>query len=529
MSMWGRLYESVLFGLAAARRHYNDPSAVQRQEDFASRATYYQLLWAYYENSMFDVVANIGAQYLDNYRLYRQIRGLDNPTRRLVDFYSSHVYPGLLSEDGKSLPDGVPLAIPFSDDTDQGLKSAIAQFWQWSNWQARKAQYVRYGHALGNVLVEVVDDVERGKITADIPWPGHITELDIDGSGNVQAYTLEYQAQDADKTFYRYRKEVDENGFRWYRDDQLFQVSENIYGFVPAVWYKNGETGSMFGTPAIANSLPLVDELNSLISHIHDQIHIKIEAPVMLWGASIPPALLNQQKRTQEEAKYDQEKQTIMTGPAGGRVDSLAGDLDLSAADISIGRLVASIEKNHPELSLYRELRTMSQVTGPAASRLVADASAPLIEAQAAYDQQSIKLFQMVVAIGGYRANTTWGRESPLTKQQQKFLPFDLDSYASGALDMAIMPRPLMAPTRTELAQESTAFWTGIQTAVNAGVPLPIALKEAGWGEEQISELDEAKKQAQVEAQKAMEQQVMIQAKGAQAALPEGKDDEEED
>ncbi|HEY8743914.1 MAG TPA: hypothetical protein VIU62_12485, partial [Chloroflexota bacterium] len=134
--------------------------------------------------------------------------------------------------------------------------------------------------------------------------------------------------------------------------------------------------------------------------------------------------------------------------PQGGHVESLAGNLPLRDTLAYIQQLIGEIEQDHPELTLYKELRAMSQVTGPAASRLVGDAAGLIAEAAANYDQQLIKLFQMGVAIAGWRLNNgDWGLTD---RQREKFAPFDLDSYIRGDLDFFISPRPLVPQTRRE-------------------------------------------------------------------------------
>ena len=165
--------------------------------------------------------------------------------------------------------------------------------------------------------------------------------------------------------------------------------------------------------------------------------------------------------------------------------------------------LTGEIEHDHPELAFYRELRTMSQVTGPAAARLVGDVSARVAETQAAYDEKNVSLFGMAVAIAGMRANSgAWG---PLNRQQQKFTPFDLGSYTRGDLDMSIMPRPLLTPTKLETSQEKLAMWQGVQAAVTAGAPLALVLADEGWTDEEIKELTtqvDAEQQKQLAVQK---------------------------
>lgn len=490
--------------LSSTQRVFDDPGTVARQYSFTQRSSEYALLWAYYNGSMFEriisafttLLAPGWQRYKSNYNLYRNIRLIYNPTRRLVEFYAAQVYPGVLSEDGDALPDGIPLAIPFSKDTTPALKGAIAQFWTWSNWQAKKAVFVRYGAALGSVLVEVVDDIEHGKVCGEVVWPGLICDLDLDSAGNVKRYVLDYSAVDA-YGMYQYRKEVDIQAIRYFRDGRAYDYGDgavvpNVYGFVPAVWARHTDTGSTHGSPAVSGSLSKIDELNNLVAHLHDQIHKVIGAPLVLWSAGGVSNLFGTTKRgaTEDEAQpsADQESVLMLKGPPGGHVESLAGNLDLAAVDSHVERLQGEIEQDHPELVFYRELRSMSQVTGPAASRLVGDVASRLMEAQAAYDLASMRLFGMAVAIGGMRANAgDWG---PLNRQQQKFLPFNLDSYANGALDMSIAPRPLLIPTRTELAQEKLAFWQGVGAAVQqAGVPVEMVLRDEGWTQKQLDQL----------------------------------------
>jgi hypothetical protein len=517
------MINALTAGYTSARRVFEDPSMAHQEGLYVNQHGAYQLLWAYYNNSMFErvagvlsgnfnmqwqVAANGWAAYKMNYNLYRNIRMIYNPTRRLVDFYAGQIYPGVLSEDGGPLPDGVQLAIPFSKDTSTTLKLAVAQFWQWSNWQARKAIQIRYGAALGNVLIEICDDVDNGTISADVLWPGFVGEVVLDTAGNVKSYVLEYRVSD-DTSAYIYRKEVDVDAIRYYKDREPFDygsgtVVENPYGFVPAVWIKHIDLGGVHGSPAISGSLGKIDELNNLVSHLHDQVHKVIGAPGILWSQGAIGKLFDQAKRVPSDQQLnpseDQESVLLLKGPEGGRFESLAGNLDLAAVDTHIGRLLDEIEQDHPELTFYKELRAMSQVTGPAASRLVGDVTSRFGEAAAIYDQANIKLFQMAVAIAGFRANSgAWGT---LNRQQQKFTPFDLDSYRRGDLDMAIMPRPLLVPTRGEIASENASFWKGVESAAQAGIPAEFVLREAGYTDDKITQI-ETLKNAKIQAEQA--------------------------
>jgi hypothetical protein len=506
-------------GIVAARRVFEDPTSTWRQHTASELSAIYSLLWSYYNNSLFNREAGATAlwtQYKAAYGLYRNIRTIYNPTRRLVDFYVGQIYPGVLSPDGKPMPDGVECAIPLSPDTPAELAAAIAQFWQWSNWQSRKSVQVRYGAALGSVLVEVTDEPETGKVTAANVWPGFVPHLELDATGNVKEYTVSYLAMDPDVAMgsYLYSKVVNADEFRYFKNMEPFDYGDgavvpNPYGFAPAVWIKHTDTGSDRGSPAIAGSLPKIDELNNLVAHAHDQVHKVIGAPLVLWSGGSLSNLYGTAKRgaTSDEVSPtdDSENVLILRGPQGGHVDTLAGNLSLGDVLKWTDKLLAEIEDDHSELILYKKLREMSHITGPGAARVMDDVAQRVAEAAANYDQQNVKLFQMVAAIGGFRANAgAWGT---LTPQQQKFLPFNLDSYRKTELDFSIQPRALMNPTKLETALEKQAVWTGVGLAITAGVPLEVVLRDEGWSEAQIAEIKQIK-----DAEDA-------KAKAAQAAL----------
>ena len=431
------------------------------------------------------------------------MRDVYNPTHRLVEFYAESIYPGVLSEDGEELPDGTSLAIPFAEDVDPELKDAIAQFWQWTNFQAQKSIIPRYGAALGSVLVEIDDDYLAGKVTAKVWWPGFVDGLQLDNSGNVKSYALQYKVKD-DLTMatVTYRKEVDIYHIREYRDRQLVKEIENPYGFTPSVWYKHSDTGAVYGAPAIDGSIAKIDELNSLASHVHDQVHKVIGAPIIVFTRSVIESLFGQAKRAPGENEFapatsssEGENVLMLKAAEGGSVASLSGNLNLSDTINYMRELISELESDHPELGYNREMRAMSTLTGPAASRVMSDVLGKVAERAASYDVQTTKLFQMVVAIAGFRLNGGFwnvdenGFAQTITAQQEKFRPFGLDSYRKGLLDLAIMPRQLIRPTNSEKTQEKLAVWQVVGAAVTAGVPLEFALKDSGFSDEDLEEI----------------------------------------
>jgi len=268
------------------------------------------------------------------------------------------------------------------------------------------------------------------------------------------------------------------------------------------VWLKHVDIGGQHGSPAIAGSFGKIDELNNLASHFHDQVHKVIGSPLLISSSSAITNISQVTKRVPTadftEPATDQESMLLLKASADSRVHPLSGNLDLVGTLAAMKELLGEIEQDHPELTFYKELRAMSQVTGPAAARLVGDVANRFAEVAAIVDQANVKLFQMAVAIAGFRANSgAWGS---LNRQQQKFTPFDLNSYDKGDLDMAIMPRPLLVPTRQEIGMENELMWKGVWYAAQSGVPAEFVLAEAGWTDDKIQQIVTAKALSRIAA-----------------------------
>jgi hypothetical protein len=369
---------------------------------------------------------------------------------------------------------------------------AIAQFWQWSNWQSGNKIMVRYGAITGNSLVEIVDDVERGKVSASVRWPGLISDLELDGVGNVKSYALEYNSDDEDGNSFTYRKEVDKESFRYFRDDKPFtppdklaSEEENPYGFVPAVFCKHIDEGGDWGSPAIAGAIGKIDEINGLASHTHDHVDRSIESPgIIATDGKVGRIGEDRTSRTADEyssvsdTKEKNARMLILKAPADAKWIPMASALDPATVVPLIDKALMELEHDFPELSMYTELRKMSQVTGPGAARMMGDVYGRVLEVAANYDQQSIKLFGMAAAIGGMRLAEGKGGWKQKTAQQVKFGPFDLTSYGKGDLDHSILPRPLVPMTEAdqiELTGKRLENATKAETIFSADKVLEVA------------------------------------------------------
>lgn len=445
--------------MKAFRRAYSEPGIEAVADDFSKRQAGYNLLWQYYTNEAFDSVSNWHGYRADN-RLYRAHRNIRNPTKRLVNFYAANVYPGYVTANPKDT-DSVRLAYPLPEETPQELRNALDQLWQWTNWQTGKSVLVRNTAALGDRLVEIVDKPEKGKVYIEQIYPGNVKDITLDEVGNVKAYTLEYATIDERNQPYKFRKEVDGTAFRFFRDDSPTNEYANPYGFVPACWFRHLDEGSRWGAPAL-RSIGKVDELNGLVSQAHDMLRKMMATPPVISNAGAGLTTLRNLGhkaaaiRASEDfdefdlSGYQAELLDVLVSQAPTTVQTIP--LDPAATLEWAKEMVAEVEADHPECTFYDQLRTMNEVSGVAVEMLMGDVDGYLVDAQTTYDQQCIKLFQMSIAIAGWRLNNgDWEADGrALNRQQEAFRPFDLASYAAGALDFTIEPRPLFRPTEKD-------------------------------------------------------------------------------
>lgn len=449
--------------VTAAREAWSE-SGASTMTDHQRRAEAYAVGWSLYRGDAFLPSWRTSKRgVFRDQRVYAGTRQIYSHVAAVVDFHAMHVYQGVLSTDGKPLPDGTRGAIPIdpqtgSPATDDRLLAAVAAWWSRCNWQEGMTLRPRYGAAIGDVLTELVDDPARHAVWPNLVWPGYVTDLVLDMVGNVKAYALEYPTtieERGEEITIRYRKEVDARSYRYYRDDKPWSdarrhgdaVQENPYGFVPAIWDRHTNVGEPWGMSAIEGMRRPLVELNSVLSHAMDFQQKAFRAPILVRG-SMSGGTLNPARGADGTIDPKKLAETLGFWP-------IEKDGGIEQPQFDIGQTLAILEfvktgilEANPEASFYHDLREMSQLTGPAVERALGDAVSRVNQARAGYDAQSVKLFQMAVAMSGYRLNA--GDWEGVTERDRVFAPFGLESYTSGDLDMVILGRPVVPATEAE-------------------------------------------------------------------------------
>ena len=414
--------------------------------------------------------------YKNDPRVYKNLSLLWNHSSRVVDFYATLTYQGEL----KAVPgEG---AIPVRPDpalqTEQvtNLMAALAVFYDKWNWQQQMVIRPKLGAALGDVLTELVDDADRRFVYPKVIWPGYVKAIELDYVGNVRAYTLEYQIteqhEQGRRETYTFRKEVDGDAFRYFKDDKPFDyygdgaVVPNPYGFVPAVWDRHIVDGfSERGQAATDVSRQALFNLNSLFSHARDFQHKAFFAPVIVEGEitkqgqtsidlSTPPTAQPSPSAMAETLKF-------LQAPKGGAVHQPVFDIGQTLAQLEFMR--DGILATHPEATFFDKLADAANVTGPGADRIILPVKGLVEHARAGYDNNTVHLFQMAISMCGMRVNegawdyvparTETGRmvKAPLTKSREAFRPYTLASYANEEMGFQIAARDIVPPSRAEI------------------------------------------------------------------------------
>ncbi|MEJ7901242.1 MAG: hypothetical protein WKF63_05305 [Thermomicrobiales bacterium] len=439
--------------------------------------------WQWYTGELFESILRHNP-YRDDPSIYQNTKLLWKHSEAVIDFYAGVTYQGVLSTDGKPMPDGTLGAIPIDpqvpeptvaqavegederSETPNGdrLRRAIGELWAAWNWQQQMSLRPMYGAALGDCLTELVDDTDRRFVYPQVVWPGYVKDIELDYVGNVQAYTLEYRVEEKQPNgqlkSHLFRKEVTKEDFRYFRDDQPYDeygegaIVANVYGFVPAVWdrHRIAAPGHVRGKAATDGTRQSLLQLNSIFSHAFDYQRKAFWLPPMVAGAK---GVSRNIDVTGPPAGFDLAETFNYVGvPEGARL--LQPTIDIGQTREMLADLREGILAENPEASFYQQMRQMQQVTAPGAERLMGDVKNRVDLARAGYDAGSVKLFQMALSMCGFRANgPAWkvdnnGRSRALNRRQMAFLPYDLESFDRGELDMAILPRPIVIPTETE-------------------------------------------------------------------------------
>ena len=463
---------------------------------YAGRRARYALYSALYDASVYrSGVHRWSSSFRQTYGLYRYIRSIESPAASIPSFWQTHLFGGPLdmdAGDGQSQPS----AIPILTDT-AALRPALSQVWAWSNWAIKKDTFAMMGALLGDVGLRVVDDVGRSKVYLQLVHPSSIAALSLDPFGNVKAYEIQEQrAHPNTGKPVTYRELVEKDGdlvvYRTFLDTMAFAWPENVdargiaraewheaYGFVPLVWLNHIDTGVEFGLSELHLGLSVFRELDDIASALDDQIRKAVNAPWLLAGVDDPKKsrradpTIPSATPTLANAEPGRQEMPLLYGPLGATATPMVFPLDIAGTNTRIEALHAKLRRDYPELE--SDVATSAGDASGRALRVARQrAETKVLLRRATYDDGLARAQMMAVAIGGMRG---------------AFAGFGLDSYAAGALDHRIGPRPVFAVDTMDEIEEETAFWASVKAAVDAGADLRGYLLDKGWDQQRVDQV----------------------------------------
>jgi hypothetical protein len=491
--------------------------------DVDARLVRYRLLWAFYEQNAFRDVQGWPQQFRSTFGLYEGVRDLFGVAHQLGEFWPSHLQGGDLDPaagDGKDVPSALPIILPAESPA---VREALAELWKRSVWSINKDVASRFGAVCGDVFLEVCDDAEAGTVRLNVIQPGKVKWCDVTAEGNVEAYELEFWRPDPTqdprleelntprKPWVRYNELVtpdESGGYRWrtYMNGDAYGWSDAgpdytipDLAFAPLVKVQHKNIGMGWGQSEAHAAVSGMREVADLASCLTDWARRALNAPHLMAGMKNPeddpqararaarqPLTAAQIRgsslggdwtgtgQSQAEGLIRSGDRYLYANDPDARAHSLVHPMPVDGIGGQIDRLREKMREDYPELSFER-VRVSGQASAEAIREARKPAEAKITARRVEYDAGAVRAFQMALTLGGLRG-------------YRHYEPFDAGSYESGALDMGIGTRPAFAADPAEQTADRTAKYLGVKAAVDAGLPLTIAMREAGYSEEDIAE-----------------------------------------
>jgi hypothetical protein len=479
-----------------------------------ARAARYAVYSAHYENTAYDDVHVFAAQYKTSNGLYRYTRGVYNPTKRLVDFWASHLMGGTLDPeagDGRETPSCLPILT-----TNEALRQALAILWRDSAWQLAKEQYCRLGPALGDAVLKLCDDPIGGRVMIEVVHPGTLEWADFDGEGNVIAYRIKESRFDplfdpavvspsVNPETTRKRVDYLEYGYldpaggkvhyKTYRNNVLFAWNGEAaewtedYPFIPLIVHPHAKMDpkANYGWPEIHGAHAKVRNLDDLASMLHDQIR-KAVKPKWFFSGMADPAKTGRAMRMTSEAQAAstdnpqperQEMDAIYANGVGATAYPMVYQLDIQFTSMEIQNALADLERDFPELR-FDKLRATGDASAKALREARKPAEAKVHAVRAGYDAALVKIQKMALVLGGIRGYVGYEGFGGLALNDP-------------LLDHRIGPRSVFNQDPLDIIEEETAMLQAVAVGTQGGIPAAITLERCGWDAVQLKALNDAR------------------------------------
>jgi hypothetical protein len=542
MGFLGRTMTGLQAGITAFREaylHADDPAAggmlagsdsFNQWERYEARRLRYAMGSAFWQNDAYRLIHTWSKQHKTDFGMYRHSRHIYNPAHRTIEFHVCHIYNGALDADagdGSEVPSACPIILP--DDAKQrdgkAIRGGIATLWRDGHWQTQKSIWVRNGAMMGDAPLAILDvppdGFRPGQLQLKPLHPATIKWYQADTSGAVVSYIREERRLDPreiakarnirwgvdplDKvraaTFTEeaelipgvgvlYRTFLDYAPWDWNSPDGK-GITEWVapYPAVPLVMARHIQFGSAYGMSEIHTDLSKIREADDAASKLGDQIR-QLTNPVWLFSgfkkADVDLALAQIEATATNPEASRQQLPTLYAHDVQAKAQALVADAKIDHISAHIATIIGDIELDHPELR-YDRLVVSGALSGTALQLIRKPAETKVNERRAEYDGPLAKLQELALVIGGIRG-------------YPGYAPASMSDYGSGRFRHSIGKRSVFGVDATDRIAEDTAEAGSIKAWTDAGLPLEVALRQAGWSAVDIEEVKTLKDAASAKA-----------------------------
>lgn len=422
--------------------------------EWEERRQFYDAMWGYYTNDVFFPQCDGGMREVLNNSLggaaAADLSGIYNPVQRIVDCYEN-VFRGELGKE-------IRLAKTLMNDREVnvrilGTKDSIGpveQIWTASKFSTKKSLLTKYGACFGTVGVRVVANSSTQKVSLQIEHPGRIKDVELDEFGVVQQVMLEYDRMEGDlgedRQQFRIKELLTKDRFYAWREEQPWNLIDEVVdvngsgvpnelGFVPYVLIKHSESGEDFGISAYHSSVPIINMVNALATHIQIQVHRHVKAKWFIAAGGAAPEVVDLSDLT---VAYVQQTE----GSARPMIEPLVAKLSLKDAVELLSFYVQELNDRQPELKAI-DGKFLAQQSGDSISQLREPAEQKLLATRTVYEAGLVHAFKMAMVWGQHMGIWDIGVQvsDPLSADE---------AMNSQELDFAFEARPGLPITATD-------------------------------------------------------------------------------
>lgn len=447
----------------------------------------YSVLWSFYENTTYENFNPWIRRFLGEYGLFTEIDGYFNPVFRLVEFWATHLMGGTIDPeagDGTKIETAIPI-----QKADDRTRASIAKLFLDSQWEINKPVWCRFGAALGDVGLEVVNDRKRDQVWLRVIDPRTVSDVQFFANGDVKRYEITDWFADPrldpesgeQLQAVLYREVVDIVGnqvrYRTYLGDELYPWYEKStwyldQDYIPMVFHCHNKISVTmpYGWSEVHTAIPKIVKLNDIASRLTAGVGKTIDAIWLFSGVS--PKLELQMPKAQEnpnDPKIGIDEIPAIYGPPEARAQALTSMPDVAAVLALIKEMIEDLKQDFPELRPDIE-SAIGDASGKALRVARQRCEAKANARRPGYDAALTKCIKMALAMGS-RFGYEGYQGIPSDPNKINFLIGKRSVFATDPMD------------KLELEKET---WANRESADRAGLPLPGMMALQGESQESI-------------------------------------------